>query len=359
MSLLTRYLFRHLALTALFATLALTMTIWVTQVVRLMDLVLTARAPLPMFVKMLLLTVPTFIGIIMPVALAGAVLFTYNKLTMDSELVVMRAVGLGPWRLARPTLILAGVIMVAVYGINLFASPAANRELVRLQYKIKNQYASVLIREGAFNDVGQNLTLYVRNRDDNGDLEGLLIYDTRNAGKQVTLSARRGALADSADGIRIVLADGVRQEMDLATSRLAELYFERYVIELQLFGEQADNRWPDARERSLGELLNPPAEIRAIPSVMRQFTAELHMRFATPLLPLSFAFITLACLLHGEYNRRGQGKRLALAAVLVILLQVVSLGLTGIASKQSFVGPLMYFIYLLPIVPCAWILSRR
>ena len=359
MSLLTRYLFRTLAITAGFAILSLTMTIWVTQAVRLIDMVVNAGAPAQVFFEMLLLSVPTFIGIIMPVALAGAVLFTYNRLTMDRELVVMRAVGLGPWHLARPALILAGSITLAMYFINIYASPAANRESVRLQYTVKNQFASVLFREGAFNEIGQNITVYVRNRTDSGELEGLLIYDTRTEGKQVTLVARKGAMADTPGGLRIVLADGLRQEVDAATGRMSELYFERYVLDFQLFEERPDNRWPDARERSLGELLHPPESVRAVPSMARQFAAELHMRLSTPFLALSFAFIALACLIPGDYNRRGQGRRLALAAVLVILLQLVSLGLTGVAAKHAIFGPLMYPFALLPMVACGWVLSRH
>ena len=72
MSLLTRYLFRTLAITAGFAILSLTMTIWVTQAVRLIDMVVNAGAPAQVFFEMLLLSVPTamtfYQGIKMPAA---------------------------------------------------------------------------------------------------------------------------------------------------------------------------------------------------------------------------------------------------------------------------------------------------
>ena len=91
MTRISLYLFKNLSVAFLFSTLAVTSVIWVTQALRLIDLVINAGAPASVFVHMMILTVPTFLGIIMPVALAGAVLFTYNKLTTDSELVVMRA----------------------------------------------------------------------------------------------------------------------------------------------------------------------------------------------------------------------------------------------------------------------------
>ncbi|MBI1207803.1 MAG: LPS export ABC transporter permease LptF [Azospirillum sp.] len=359
MTLISRYLFRNLLTATVFATLALTMTIWITQSLRLIDLVINAGAPFTVFFKMMLLTVPTFIGIILPVALAGAILFTYNKLTQDSELVVMRAVGFGPWHLARPALVLALLISLVVFLLNLFASPAANRELVRLQYAVKHEFASVLIREGTFSDVGKNLTVYLRNRADNGDMEGLLVYDTRTAGKEVTLIAQKGALGDAPGGIRIVMVDGLRQEVDIASGRMSELYFDRYVVDFRLFDEKIEDRFPDSRERSMKELLRPPPEILSNPQQMRQFAAELHMRLSTPILAISFTFIAVTCLLFGEYNRRGQGQRLAIAVLLVVILQVASIGLTGLANKNLVFGPLMYLIYALPILPAAWVLSHR
>jgi lipopolysaccharide export system permease protein len=354
-----RYILRNLLIATTFSALAVTMTIWVTQSLKLIDLVINAGAPFIVFIWMMALTVPTFLGIILPIALVGAILFSYNKLIMDSELVVMRAVGMGPWRLATPGLLLGLMVMSVVYFLNLVGSPYANRELVRLQYAVRHEFATVLIREGAFNDVSDGLTVYLRKRLDNGELQGLMVHDLRQRGKETTLLAERGAMVDTAGGIRVIMLDGLRQELEFATGKLSELYFDRYLVDFQLFDDKPNERMPDARERSMRELLDPPPGLAKDPEALRQFAAELHMRLSSPLLTLAFTLIGLAALLSGDYNRRGQAKRIAVASVLVIGLQGASLGLTALASKTLIAIPAMYLLYLAPMVPSVWLLSRR
>ena len=356
---ISRYILRNLLLATLVSTTAVTMTIWVTQSLKLLDMVINAGAPFPVFLWMMSLTVPTFLGVILPVSLAGAVLFSYNKMVADSELVVMRAVGMGPWRLAAPALVLAGIVTIAVYILNIWLSPYANRELVRLQYEVRHEFATVLIREGSFNDISDHLTIYLRKRLENGEMQGLLVHDTRQPGKDVSVMAQRGVMADSPGGVKVIMIDGLRQEMDIKTGQMSELYFDRYLVDFQVADDRPVDRVVDPRERSLGELIDPPPDIRANSYMMRQFAAELHMRLSTPLLAMAFAIIGLAALLGGDYNRRGQGKRIAVAALLVIALQSASLGLTGLAGKLPAVIPLMYLLYLAPLVPGAWLLSRR
>ncbi len=359
MTRIARYLFRNLFLTSLFSTLAVTMTIWVTQSLKLIDMVINAGAPFIVFLWMMALTVPTFLGVILPIALVGAILFSYNKLTVDSELVVMRAVGMGPWRLAVPALALSGIVVVLVYFLNVYASPYANRELVRLQYAVRHEFATVLIREGAFNDLSDGLTVYLRKRQTNGEMRGLLVHDTRQPGKDISILAQRGVMADSPGGIKVIMLDGLRQEFDNKTSQMSELYFDRYLVDFQVTDGKPQERQIDPRERTMADLLNPPQDVQDNAYMLQQFSAELHMRLSTPLLALAYTMIALTALLCGDYNRRGQAKRIAVAAILVVVLQSASLGLTGLAGKTYLAIPLMYLLYLAPVFPSAWLLSRR
>ena len=353
------YVLRNLLIATTVSTVAVTMTIWITQSLKLLDMVINAGAPFLVFLWMMSLTVPTFVGVIMPIALAGAILFSYNKMVMDSELVVMRAVGMGPWRLAAPALVLAGIVTALVYFLNIYASPYANRELVRLQYAVRHEFATVLIREGSFNDVSEHMTVYLRKRLDDGEMRGLLVHDTRQPGKDISVMAERGVMADSAGGVKVIMLDGLRQEVDTKTDKLSELYFDRYLVDFQTTDDKPVDRAIDPRERTLSELIDPPPDIRSNPYMLRQFAAELHMRLSSPLLALAFSIIALAALLGGDYNRRGQGRRIAVAALLIIVLQSASLGLTGLAGKMPAVIPLMYLLYLAPIAPGAWLLSKQ
>ena len=68
--------------------------------------------------------------------------------------------------------------------------------------------------------------------------------------------------------------------------------------------------------------------------------------------------IPLACLLPGEFNRRGQLKRVLLAIVIAFLFELLDIGVNDMASRSAAAIPLMYVINLLPAVLGLAILMR-
>ena len=358
---LQRYILKSLTLSTVYATTGLTVTIWLSQSLKLIELVVEAGAPLRLFVWLLLLTVPTFLGIVLPISLVGATLFTYNRLAADSELVVMRSAGLGPWSLGRPALLLAGVVMAIVFGLNVYVTPAAHRELVRMEYAIRDDHSQLLLREGVFNEVGRKMSVYVRERAAAGELKSVVIHDARVALKPVTVIGERAMMVYGASGARFVVFNGNRQEYDRESNTLSQLFFDRYDVDLNFAGNESGERYPDARERSTWELLDPNAAGSRSddPKARQQLIAEFHHRLASPLLSPAFIMVSLACLLSGEFNRRGQSGRITLAAAAVVALQAASLGGTSLATKASHFIPLMYLFPMFVIPPAVWALADK
>src|SRR5690606_33110333 len=135
----------------LLITFTLTGIIWLTQSLRFIDFIVNRGLGLASFVYLSSLLLPFLLSIIMPVALYSAILFVYNKLIMDSELVVLKSVGVSRFGLAKPALIIGGGVMLFSYFISLYLLPASYREFKDMQMYIRNTYASVLLQEGVFN----------------------------------------------------------------------------------------------------------------------------------------------------------------------------------------------------------------
>lgn len=358
MNRLSLYLLRHLTVAMLFVTAGLTLIIWLTQALRLLEIVVDGGAPLSLFLKLMLVTLPTFLAIVLPITLLAAILFTYNRLTMDSELLVMRAAGVGPVALARPALLLGVLVTLACYALTLEVAPWANRELVRMERLARSSYSTVFLREGVFNDVGEGLTIYIRRRQPDGVLEDLLIHDTRIPEKPVTVMAESGATVEGEAGTRVIVYDGHRQEVDLATGRMSRLLFERYAVDLQVFEQEFAARVPDPRERGVGELLAARDDPGSLGIEAARLSSELHQRLTVPLSGIGFALIALAAMLTGEFNRRGQSRKVLGAVVAVVLLQSASLGAANVAANQMGMVPLIYVIALLPTFAGGWMLLR-
>lgn len=356
MNQINRYLLRNLVLATAVVTGGLSAAIWLTQSLRLVEMVVEGGAGFGMFLHLAVLSLPGFLGIVLPFGVLTAVLFTYNKLTQESELVVMRAAGLGPMGLAKPVLILATGAMVACYLLSIYVGPASQRQLVALRQTVRSDMSVALLREGAFNELGDNLTIYIRDRLPDGTLQDILIHDTRGEGTSTTVAAASGTLTDS-DGVqRVLVHNGTQSKFYEATGKTEWLEFERYAIDLQSLRRELPARWVEPRERTMAELWSPSTTDPTDQRFAGRLRAELHNRLASPLLAVSFAVIALAALLPGEFSRRGQTRRITIAAIGGLVLQSAVIGIVNLIAKVPQMTVLLYVVALAPIPIGVWYL---
>ena len=88
MSEITRYIFRQLAIGTVLVSIALAFIVWLTQSLQFLQFIVSKGLSVTAWLKLTLLLLPSFLLTILPAALFFVVLFTYNKLTSDRELVV-------------------------------------------------------------------------------------------------------------------------------------------------------------------------------------------------------------------------------------------------------------------------------
>lgn len=355
---ITRYVLRQTVMVMVFVTAAFSAAVWLIQSLRLIDLIVNRGLSAGLFIYMAILILPRFVDVVLPVAVFVAVLFTYNKLISESELVVMRAAGMSPGALARPALLVGMIGMAVLYSLSLYFLPTANRAFKDLQFEIRNRFASVLIQDGIFNTLSDRLTIYVNSRDPNGELHSLLIEDARDPDKPVTIFAERGAFADTAEGPRILMANGNRLQRDRATGKLSVLTFEKYTLDLGSLRDAPGVRDRQPDERYLSELLFPTDQGgRRIRD--RSLLVEANLRLVDPLAALALALLPVACLLQGEFNRRGQARRVLLAILLALGFEMLDIGLKNLAARSNVAVPLLYLNVLLPIMATAWLMWRE
>lgn len=337
---ITRYLVRQIVVALLLVAVALTATIWLSQSLRFIDTIINHGLPLDLSLWFLALMLPSLAALVLPIALFLAVTFVYYKLILDSELVVLRASGLSHLALARPAIIVGAITMVACYALTLYLLPVSYRSFKDLQYTIRNSYAQVLLQAGVFTDLGSGLTLYVRARDPDGSLRGILVHDTRNPEKPITYTAAHGVLFAGATGPHIVMDNGSYQEASARTGAVSILNFEQAAIALNDIMGGGEERQRDPSERFVDELLQPDRALE--PEVRRRLKAEGHQRLASPLYTLAFAIAAVAVLLAGTSGPRGRWTRVLVAIAAAAVLQVLNLLLLSAATRSSAMVPMMY-----------------
>jgi len=328
----------------------LSAAVWLLQSLRLIDLIVNRGLSVGLFLYLAVLILPRFVDVVLPIAIFAAVIFVYAKLIAESELVVMRASGMSQWALAKPALLIGAAGMVALYAMAFYFLPASNRAFKDLQFEVRNKFATALIQEGVFNTLSDTLMVYVKRRDPKGDLIGLLIQNTSDPEKPITISAERGALVDTPDGPHILMVNGIRQQYDRTTRKLSSLSFKSYTLDLAELRNAPTLRDRQPDELYLGEMLNNLGN----PALV----VELNMRFAGPLMALSMAAIPILCLLPGEFNRRGQARRVLAAIALALAMEIADVGLTNLARSTMTVIPLIYANALAPFLATLWLAWR-
>jgi lipopolysaccharide export system permease protein len=351
---ITRYVFRQSLGLTLVVTLALSAAIWVIQALRLIQMVVDRGDGIGIFLEMMVLELPTILQRVVPIGCFIGVLFTYNKLIGDSEMVVMRACGLSQSMLARPALLLGGCGVVVMFSISVYFLPASMNTLKDLQFVIQNQFTSVFLQEGTFNTVSNTLTIYVRTRTAEGELSGLLISDTREPGKPVTLTAENGLVVQVDGNPRILMRNGTRETWDAVKQDLSVLTFDSWTLDINEFRDAPGARELQADERYLPDLFNPQG-VDNDPTLKQRLIVEGHNRLVAPLFCITHVLVALASLLTGELNRRGQAKRMMIAWITLASLVTTELVMTNVANRALSVIPLMYLAAILPAAVSAFL----
>lgn len=343
------YMIRNLALTSLVITMILTAIVFLTQSLRFLELVFNSAAASYLFWILTILTLPRFLEVLLPIALGAAAIFVYNRLQGDSELVIFHSAGFSPFRISYPALILAGVSTVFLLFLTLWVTPVTLSQMIKMRKDIKAEYSTLLLKEGVFNTIGDDLTVYIRERANDGSLLGLVIHDSRETlDAPVTVLAKRGAFVDSDDGQKVVVFDGSRQDFNPDTGALNRLDFNRYTIDLPDDTAPAMIRWKEPEERTFWQLLNPDMSERRDVDNVQEFYAEAHRRVALPFLAPCFVLIALTFMILRPAGRRGSGKNIFFAITSIIGIQALFLVAFNLSDK-SILG--IAFMYLLVFVP--------
>ena len=349
-----RYVLRQLSVALVAVTIGLVALIWLTQSLRFVELVVNRGLSIGVFLELTGLLIPNFVAVILPITTFVVVQFVYQRLAGDRELTVMRAAGMSPFTLSRPALALVVGVVAISYVLNIWIVPRSYTAFREYQFEIRNRMAAFLLQEGVFTAVSDDLTVYIRSRDTDGTLRGILVEDARQKNSRATILAERGRLINGADGPRVLLLNGSREEIDRNTGRLNVLTFAENSIDLASTNKNGEVRYRDSTEMSLEELMDPSSALNAR-DVGKQFV-EAHRRLSSPLTAASFAMVALVTVLTGSFRRYGNVLRPLIAVLSVVALLAIGLAVQNLAARETMLIPLIWLHAILPGVACALVL---
>jgi LPS export ABC transporter permease LptF len=340
------YVSREITLYGLLAFLAIT-TVLVSQNLlrRLDDLVVVGFAgrdlwTLAGFLVSMLTVYATPIGFLFGVSLA------IHRLSGDSEVLGMRASGVGLSALLIGPLCLGAAVSALTAYLMFEVEPAAQRQL-RTMLKTVAARGGVL-EAGKFRDVMGRI-IFVEDRDHDNHLRGIMIEDRSNKERPFLIFAEQGRFVfdDATESIRIELENGEihLEPRSMDPDRYRQVEFERlaygFDVGRLVSGAAAQVR---PREMDLSELRASIALLRSggkKPQNLREddpveYELQLHRRFAIPVAPILFALIAVPLGLRRVGATRSWG---GLIALVIVFLYYSLMTFGQFLAREDWVGP--------------------
>jgi LPS export ABC transporter permease LptF/LPS export ABC transporter permease LptG len=327
MRILDRYIVREVFRHALLGLVVFTFVFFVPQLVRLMELFVRHSGSSGQILTLFLCIFPAVFVFTVPMATLIGVLLGLGRMSADSEIIALTALGIGRRRILLPVGVLALSGAVVTMTMTLWLGPLALRTFRTLQADLITSQVSFAVQPRVFDERFPQRVLYVNDVTASGtQWHGIFLAETGGeGGSSLTLAERAVVIAEPKQGkLELHLQGGTTHEFSREDA-------DHYSV--TAFG-QSD--WPiefsgltPAEPRQLN---NPERSVRELwhdagPG-WREARVELHRRFAFPFACFAFALIAVPL---GAQPRRGGRAAGSLLAVVVIasyyLLTVMGAGL--------------------------------
>ncbi len=261
-----------------------------------------------------------------------AIIVALGRLSADSELVVLRSVGLSLKKILIPVGIFGVLITLSALFISLVVRPWANYNLGLGLFRLATAQVSTGLVAGTFNKIGP-LTIYAREIQDNGGLlKDVLISDQRDAENPKLFFAQNAKLRSFEESrqVKFELFEGSMHEG--SGGNLSETTYSRNAITISE-SELEDSNEALARkktvEMSTNELVSEIAIVkekisRNDPEVKQlhysRLRVELQRRIVLPACCISVAILALALGIQPSRGNSKWGPTLSFVTGIIIIL---------------------------------------
>jgi len=209
---------------------------------------------------LLLFSLPNIVVLTLPMALLFGILIAVGRLSSDSEIVAMRALGISLRKIYWPVFLFSFLMfLVNLYLIN-FVMPSGNQQFVRLRNELTAASAERVVKPKVFYDEYENLMIYVNDVDPaTGQWKGVFVADNRGENSDQTsmtpaeMSQRLSAPPDDDEAVGGLTQQGAGQRTIIANRGNIALQRPENEIWMNLFDAEThvwDPSKPDRYDRT-------------------------------------------------------------------------------------------------------------
>ncbi len=216
MRILTRYILGEILSHTLIGCALFTFILFMPQLPHILEIVVRSSSTWMDVMEIFLFTLPNLFRVTIPMSVLVGILLGFSRLAADSEVIAMRASGLGIGFFVRVASIVAVAGTLLGLGNSLYLAPRANQGILDLQQSIETQQASYEIQPRVFYEDFKNAVLYVQDVRSGADASNwrqvFMVDVTDPANPIVTTAATATVVSDNTQELMMRLRDGARYE---------------------------------------------------------------------------------------------------------------------------------------------------
>jgi len=339
----------------LLSLLMLSAVLFAQQASRLTDVLLYTDLPISLVAELGAALLPGVLVFSIPLAALAGVIIGFSRMGSDSEIVAMRAAGVGSWTMIWPALLVGLLFSGATTYLHLKEAPRAARDLERIALQGALAKLDSPVEPRTFSTLPRYV-IYVRDGDKAlGTWGRVFIFAQQADGKNKIFTARSGRIDSSGEQSELVLTDvlvtgipeGNQSDKQYVVERSDQLRISintgRADI-VQRLNERDTNAdamdWEDLRER-----VRSGTEAQ-----QREAVRILNRRAALAAAPFVFSLMAVALGMRVRRGGRSVGVLLMLLVVIVYyLISLLGESLARVGTVSPYVGPWLATAFILAV----------
>lgn len=322
------------------------MILWLTQTLRYTYLITNSDIGIIDFFKLSLLLIPSFIQIILPISSFIAIIYYYNKIYSNKEIIILKTSGMNNYGIYKPAIFVALIIMLLNYFISFFFMPYCAKNFREKLIDYKNDNMLLFLEEGAFNNRIKSVHIYIEKHLPNNIVKNIFIYDEHDPKHKVTIIAKYANISKNENVISFILNQGNRQELNGNREVSSILYFDQLVHDIVLPSLIIKKNSLEPNERYLNELNQLDKY---------NYIAELSNRITWPLYNILLSMIALVPFSFFSY-RDNNFRKFSLASIIGLIIISSHIYITNAIKKDLIFTIILYSKIILILIMELYIL---
>ncbi len=366
MSILTRYIFKEMLGPTSLGFAFYTSIILMQRLFDMAGLIIRRSLSGAAVGKLLLYSLPNIVVLTVPMSLLFGILIAIGRMSADSEIVAMRALGISTRKIYRPVFVVSLLMFLLNLYLMNYVLPKGNQQFVALRAELTAAAAERVVKPRVFYDEYANLMIYVNDVDPtNGQWKGVFVADSGSDTTEENLTASQmsermaqpaGGDEESLGGLtqqsgqRIIVADRGNISLERPSK---DIWMNLVEAETHVWDPRKSDRYDRTdstsqrillpqrgaateldtsrlarsfREMDLGELLDQERALRRGTAELDRASrnialVEIHKKFAIPFACIAFGVLGLPL---GITNRRGgKSSGFSLSIAIIVLYYIM------------------------------------